>query len=123
MEIRGIYKATGILPRQSKDIMVEYIERKTLSEGSFEIGLEEVVTPLVELPSMIKLNPSQLGKLVRIFSGAESIVGGSCRDEKRTNRPSDELVVLAGDGIQDGGVEEGHGTMRNDRERGLVSFC
>ena len=41
MKIRGIYKPTGIVPGQSKDVMVEYIERKTLSEGPFEIGSED----------------------------------------------------------------------------------
>ena len=83
--------------------MVEDIERKTLSEGPFEIGLEEVVSPLVEIPSMIKLNAPQLRKVLRIFSGVESIVGGGCHEKnKRANRASDKLDILAGDGIQDG---------------------
>ena len=123
-KIRGIYKPTGILPRQSEDIMVEYVERKTLSEGPFEIRFEEVVSPLVEIPSMIKLNAPQLGKLVRIFSGDERIVGGGCReDDKRGNCTSNELAALADDGIRDGEVEEGHGEMREERGRGFIFCC
>ena len=124
LKIRGIYKPTGIVPRQSKDIVVKYVERKTLSEGPLEIGFEEVVSSLVEIPSMIKLNAPKLGKLVRIFSGDKSIVGGGCReDDKRAKRAGDELAVLAGNGIQDGGVEEGHGEMRKERGRGFIFCC
>ena len=123
LKIRGIYKPTGILPGQSKDVMVEYIERKTLSEGPFEIGSEEVVSPLVEIPSMIKLNAWQLGKLVRVFSGAESVVGGGCGDDERTNRANNELVVPAGDGIQDAGAEEGHGAIRKEEWRDIAFCC
>ena len=56
MKIHGIYNPTSILPRQNKDVMVEYIERKTLSEVPFEVGLEEIVSRLIEIPSVIKLN-------------------------------------------------------------------
>ena len=113
MKIRRIYDLTSIFPRQSNDVVVEYIERKTLSEVPFEVGLEEIVSRLIEVPSVIKLNAPQPGKLVRLFFRAEKIVGGGCReDDSRANRASDELVVLAGDGIQNGGAEEGHGVVR-----------
>ena len=116
-----MYNSTSILPGQSNDIVVEYIERKAFSEGPFEIGLEEVVSPSIEIPSMIKLNAPQLGNPVRVFSGTESIVGGSCRDDKRTNPPSDELVVFAGDGIQDGRVEEIHWVVSRRKTKGIIS--
>ena len=115
MKIRGIYKPTSILPGQSNDIVVEDIERKAFSEGPFEIGLEEVVSPLVEIPSMIKLNAPQLGKVLRISLGAESKVGGGCcEDNKRAKYTSEEVDALAGDGIQDGGAGEGHGVVRKE---------
>ena len=124
MKIRGIYKPTGIVPGQSKDVMVEYVERKAPSEGPFEIRFEEGVSPLVEIPSMIKLNAWQLGKLVRVFSGAESIVGGGCHeDDKRANCASDKSVVLASDRIQDGGVGEGHGAVRKESGGGIEFYC
>ena len=74
---------------------------------------------MVETPGMIKLNAWQLGKLVRVVSGTESIVGGSRRDDKRA---SDELVDLAGDGIQDDGVRERHGAVRDLREEEASSL-
>ena len=93
--------------------MMEYIERKTLSKVPFIVGLEEIVSRSIEIPSVIKLNTPQLGKLVRPLFSAENIVGGGCReDDSRANRASDELAVLSGDGIRDGRVEEGHGAAR-----------
>jgi len=66
-----------------------------------------------EIPSMVKLDTPQLGESVTIILGAESIVDSSCRDDgSRTNCTSDELVVLVGDGIQDGRVESRHGWAR-----------
>ena len=97
MKICGIYKPASILPGQNKDIVVEDIERKTLSKGALETGLEEVVSPLVEIPSMIKLDASQLGKVVRIFFGAERVVGNGCRDDNGANRAGDESAVPAGE--------------------------
>ena len=121
MEIRGIRNPTSILSRQGNDVVVEYIERKTLSEVPFEVGLEEIISRLIKIPSVIKLNAPQLGKLVRLFFRAENIVGGGCReDDSRANHASDELVVLSGDGVQDCRAEERHGAMRRGGEEGLI---
>jgi hypothetical protein len=45
--------------------MVEHIEREALSEVSLEVRLEEVVSPLEEIPSMVKLDAPQLGELTK----------------------------------------------------------
>ena len=93
--------------------MVEHIERETLAEVSLEIQLEEVVSPLKEIPSMVKLDAPQLGKVVLLISGAESIVENGChKDSGRANSTSNKLVVLAGDEIQGGRVESGHEVAR-----------
>ena len=105
-----VERFTGILPSQSNDVMMEYFEREALSEVSFEVRLEEIVSSLEEIPSVVKLDTPQLGKLVLLVLGAESIVDGGCREDcDRANGSNDELAVLADDGIQDGGVESGHG--------------
>jgi hypothetical protein len=44
---------TSILPSQSDDFVVEYVERKALSHVSFVVGLKEVVPTPEEVPSMI----------------------------------------------------------------------
>ena len=80
--------------------MVEYVERETLSKVSLEVGLEEVVSALEEIPSMVKLDALQLGKVVLPIFGAESIVENSCdEDGSRANSASDKLVVLASDEV------------------------
>jgi len=90
--------------------MVEHAEREALSEVLLEIRLEEVVSPLKEIPSMVKPNAPQLGESVLLIIGAESIVDSGCREDgSRADGASDELVVLANDGIQDGRAESGHG--------------
>ena len=123
-KIHGIYNPASILPRQNDDIMVEYVERKTLSEVPFEVGLEKIVSRSIEIPSMIKLDTPQLWKLVRLFFRAENVVGGGCReDDSNANRASDELAILSGDEIQDGGVEGGHGAVRKERGKGIISRC
>ena len=105
----GVESLTGVLSNQCDDIMVEHIERETLSEVSLEVRLEEVVSPLEEIPSMVKLDTPQLGKAAVLISGAEDIVENSCRkDGSRAKGTSDELVVLSYDEIRDGRVESGH---------------
>ena len=47
---------TSILSSQSNDLMLEYVEREALSEVSFEVRLEEVVSSLEEIPSVVKLD-------------------------------------------------------------------
>ena len=67
---------------------------------------------------MEELDASQLGKLARLVHGAETIVDSSCRkDGSRTNRASDKLVVLAGEGGQVGRIENRHGEVRKGEGR------
>ena len=108
--------STSILPSQDDDPMVKYIEIEALSEVSPEIRLEEVVSLFEEIPGVVQLDASQLRKLVRLILGAESVVNGcGYQDGSRANSTSDELVVLAGDGGQVGGVEGRHGVaIRGD---------
>ena len=99
--------------------MVEHVERETLAEVSLEIQPEEVVSPLKEIPGMVKLNAPQLGKTAFLISGAESIVENGCHEDcGRANGTSDKLVVLAGDEIQGGRVESGHEVARKRVRRG-----
>ena len=80
--------------------MVEHIERETPAEVSLEIQLEEVVSPLKEIPSMVKLDALQLGKVVLPIFGVESIVENSGHEDgSRANSASDKLVVLASDEV------------------------
>jgi len=114
-----VERLTSILPNQSNDIMVEDVERETLSEVLLEVQLKEVVPPIEEIPSMVKLDAPQLGEFVMLIIGSESVVYDGCRENgNHANGTSDELVVLAGDGIQDGGIEGGHGEGKETRTRG-----
>jgi len=71
--------------------------------------------PLEEIPCMVQLDAPQLQQVVSLIIGAESIVGGSCcEDGSHANSTSDESIVLAPDGIQDGSVENGHEVGRED---------
>ena len=105
----GVESLTSILPNQGDDIMMEHIERETLSEVSLEIRLEKVVSTLEEVPSMIKLDAPQLGKFVAFILGAENIPENGCRkDGGRAKGTNGELVFISHDEIQDGRVESGH---------------
>jgi hypothetical protein len=107
----GEENPTSILPTQSNDVMVEDVEREALAEVLFQVRLKEVVSTLEEFPSVEKLNARQLGEVVLLIFGTKSVVGNGCyQDGSRTDRPSEELVVLAGcDGGQDCRVESEHG--------------
>ena len=120
MKVRvGEENLTSILPSQGNDIMVEYIERETLSEVSLEIRLEEVVPSLEEIPSVVKLDAAQLRKLVRLIFGAENIVDSGChKNGSRAKGTGDELIVFVGDKIQNGKIESGHGVVRDGERRG-----
>ena len=77
------------------------------------------MSPLEEIPSVIQLDATQLRKLVRLIFGAEGIVGSGCHEDgSRANGTGDELVVLAGDGIQNGRVESGHVMVGGEERRG-----
>ena len=114
--------STSILSGQGDDIMMEHIERETLSEVPLEVQLEEVVSALEEIPSMVELNARQLRKLVLLISRAERIVeGGRREDGTGANDTGDELVVLAGGEVQEGGVEsrQWHEVVGNERGEGM----
>lgn len=49
---------TSILPTQSDNFVVKYVERKALSQITFEVRLKEVVTLLKKVPGMVKLDAS-----------------------------------------------------------------
>ena len=109
----------SVFPSQSNDVVVEHVEREALAEVPFEIRVEKVVPPLEEIPSVVELDAPQLGELVLVIFGAECVVHNSCRKDRcRANNTSDESVVLASDGIQDGRVESGHKAGQQDRTRG-----
>ena len=112
----GVEKSTSILSGQDDNGMVEHIERETLSEVSLEVRLEEVVSPLEEIPSMEKLDALQLRKVVVLIFGAESIVENGYR--KDGSRAKGEPVVLSRDEIQDGRAESGHGVVGKQERRG-----
>ena len=108
MRVR-IESLTSVFPGQSNDIVVENVEGEALSEVLLEVRLEEVVSTSEEIPSMVKLNAMQLGEFVFLVFGIESVAdSGRPEDGNHSNDTSHDLVVLAGDGGQDGRVENGH---------------
>ena len=116
--LRSKEHLTSILPSQSNDSVVQHVEREALSKVSLKIPLKEVASPLDEIPGMVKLDSRQFGEVMHLILGAESVVDGGCHEDgSRANNTSDELVVLASDGIQDGRVESGHGWVRQQRRR------
>jgi len=120
VEVRvRVESSTSILPSQGDDIMVEHVERETLSAVLIEVRLEEVISPLEEIPSMVKLDTPQLRKVVPRIFGAENIVEGGCREDgSGANGTSDDPVVLVSDEVQDGRVESGHEVVRKQGRRG-----
>ena len=105
----GVESSTSTLSGQGDDIVVKHVKRETLSEVPLEVRLEEVVSALEEIPSMVELDSPQLGKVAVLIFGAESIVENGChKDGDRADGTSGELVVLSCDEIQDHRVESGH---------------
>jgi hypothetical protein len=92
----GKEMSTGTLPGQNYDFMMEDVERKALSQVSFEVRLEEVVPPSEEIPSMVKLYTPQLGELVLLIFGTESVVGSSCHKDNGGCGCGGKLIVLTG---------------------------
>ena len=120
MRVR-VESSTSILPSQGDDIMVEDVERETLSAVLIEVRLEEIISPLEEIPSMVKLDTPQLRKVVPRILGAENIVEGGCREDGScANGTSDEPVVLVSDEVQDGRVESGHEVARKQDRKSVV---
>ena len=99
--------SASVFTSQGDDVMVEHAERETLSESLLEVPLEEVISAPEKIPSMVKLDAPQLGKVVRLILGAQSPVGNGCY--KGESSASDELVVPASNEGQGGRVESGHG--------------
>ena len=119
----GIESSTSILPSQSNDIMVENIERETFPRVSIEVRVDEVVSLLEKIPSMIKLDAPQPRKVVVLIFGAESIVENGChKDDDCANGTGSEPVVLSCDEIQDCRVESGHEAVgkQGGREYGFL---
>jgi len=84
--------------------------------------MEEVESPLEEIPSMVKLDTTQLGEVVFLIFGADCIVGGCREDCSCANGTSDGSAVLASDRIQDGRVESGHEADRGRQNGGDLSI-
>ena len=92
--------STSILPSQGDDFVVEDVEGETLSGVPIEVRPEEVVSPLEEIPSMVKLDTPQLRKVVLLIFGAENIVESDCCENgSGADGTGDELVALAGDEV------------------------
>jgi hypothetical protein len=118
----GIENPTSIAPVQSDDSVMEYIERETFSEVLLETRMEKIVSPLEEIPSVVKLDAGQLGEPALVIFGAEMVID-DCRreDGARADSADDELIVLDNDGIQR--VESGHEVVRRGRRRdGVISI-
>lgn len=96
----------GVLPAQSDDLVVEYVERKALSQVPFEIRLKEVIPPPEEIPGMVQLDAPQLGEFVLLILGAESVVGSGCCEDCSCTNSYRKLVVL--DGVEDTSAEDSH---------------
>ena len=96
--------------------MVEDIEREAFSEVSLQVRVDEVVSPSEKIPSMVKLDASQLREFISVILGAESIVGGGYREDgSGANSTGDELVVLDGGGIHDSRAESEHEVVRGEK--------
>ena len=66
------------------------------------------MSPSEETPGMVELNPSQLREVTLLVFGTESVADDGCpEDGSRPNGTRNELVALAGDGGEDGRVENG----------------
>lgn len=74
----GIKCATSVLSSQSDHSMLKYVEGEALPRVSLKVPVEEVVPPLEELPGVVQLDPSQLGKLVAPIPGIEGEAYSSC---------------------------------------------
>jgi hypothetical protein len=118
-----VESSTSIVSSQGDDIMVEDVERETLSGVSREVRLEEIVSPLEEIPSMVKLDTPQPRKGVLFIFGAEKIVESGCREDcSGANGTGNKLVFLASDEIQDGRVESGHEVVRVEGTASVVQL-
>ena len=115
---------TGILPSQSDDFVVEYVERKAFPQISVKVQPKEVMPPLKKIPGVVQLDAPQLGKFVPLVLGTEDIIHGRCCDSRRANCDNNELVVLVGDGTEDGSAESSHQVSSETKgiPRGVTEF-
>ena len=80
--------------------MVKNIEREILSGVPIKVRPEEVVSPLEETPSMVKLDTRQLRKAMLLIFRVENIVESDCCENgSGADGTSDELVALASDEV------------------------
>ena len=94
--------------------MVEHVEGKALPQIPPEVGLQEIVSPLKEIPCVIKLDSPQHREFVLLILGTGNVVDSSRReDNARANCNSNELVIHAGDGVESGSVSVGRGKVRS----------
>ena len=92
-----IQNPTSFLPGQCGYIVVEHVERKT-PRVLLEVRQEEIVPLVKEVPSMVQLNPPQLGKPVSIALGPEGKIDkGRRKDSSHANCTGKELAVFARD--------------------------
>lgn len=111
---------TTLLPVQSDDPVSEDIEGKALARVPIEVGMEEVVSAYEEIPGVVDLESAKFRKLVFVVAGTEEIIGRSrCKNCSDTDSASDELLVFAGDGMEEGtGVIEGGHFVCGWKKRG-----
>ena len=67
------------------------------------------MSPLEEVPRVVKLNARQLGEAALLVFGTEGVVDSSCsEDYGHANETGNEVVALSSAGAQDGVVGSGH---------------
>lgn len=79
---------------------MEHVEGETLFEILLKARPEETVSPLEEIPCVVKLNATQPGKSALVIFGAEVVIDDRRReDNARANGAEGKLIVLDKDGI------------------------
>jgi len=110
----------SIFPGQGNDVMMEHIEGETLPKVLLEVPLEEIISSLEEIPSMVELDAPQLREIVPLILGAEDIVDTGRREDE--SHASNQLVVPARDECQCGRVENRHGVGKEEVGRRAWDF-
>lgn len=101
----------SVLSAQRNNLVAEDLEVEALARVLSVAGHEEVITALEEVPSMVGLEARKPGELALLTLGTEGIDdGGRGEDGGHTSDAGIELVVLADDGVEEGGVEGRHGS-------------
>ena len=105
----GEENVTGVFSSQSNNLVMEDVEREA-PQFPFAVQTDEVVTAFDEVPSMVELDAPKFWESVLLDIGGKSIIDGSCGEDcHHTNGTSNvELVAFAGEGTEDGGIEDRH---------------